>query len=996
MRFTKGSEWRKWDLHVHTPKTLCSDYGGDTDEVWERYFNDLEKLAKEKKIKVFGINDYLFIDGYKKVLEYKNNGGLQSVDLILPVIEFRLKEFVGNAELGRLNYHILLADESVLKVDLIESQFLNGLRAKANLDATISDYQSWGGVITRDSLIDLGNHIIDNTPLEKRASLSSPLDVGFNNLNFELGKIEDLLGEGADSNTFLKGKYFKAIGKAEWEAFRWDSSPLEKKTVANRAHFIFSASPSVEQANKGKESLKAQGVNDRLLHCSDSHGFAENENNTKPKELGHCFTWIKADTTFEGLKQIIYEPTERIRIQADEPESEKLDNLMIEEVSFQSSDNKFTPEIIRLNKNLNVIIGGKSSGKSILLYKIARTLNAEVLLNTADEDLLKNNILKYKDTDDNKFKDLYDLSEGDKNFDFKVKLFSGSEQSIIERPENSSILPSIKYIPQNHLSNLVDKSRKNGNTLKKLIRDLILEDSEYKKKYNDFVEKAIRNDHQREKDIDYYFSLKDAIKKKQEELLTRGDTKALEEGIASNKTKLEQLSIAFTPEESEEYKNLNERMNVLNIQEGKINSDFDKIKTFNDEIKSMLSGSLNRKRLLGESLEIEIIKTDFLQKYNFIDDSLNNVNAIGYELKKNEEGAFLQENIFKTNILRVSEEQNDLKNRLRPFIEKLANQKQIENIQASISEDRKKLSEIQQFKKEIDDNIIALNEQKEKIFSELEKNFELYDKILGELKPRIMLLEGQDDKVDIIGSVKYNYPEFRKMVDSISDGRSFNNEGFEYLYQYEKTSGVKTALSEVDFSSIKNDLKNLFEKIEKNPGMLKGNNSERDACKKILTDYFFDHWDVKSDDDDIHKMSTGKASFVLLKLIIKLSKDNGPILIDQPEDNLDNRSVSRELVEYLKLRKRERQIILVTHNPNIVVNADAENVIVANQNGQNDSDSECPFKFDYVNGALEDSFIDEDCKDLLKSMGIRQHITEIVEGGRDAFKKREEKYGFTS
>lgn len=141
-------------------------------------------------------------------------------------------------------------------------------------------------------------------------------------------------------------------------------------------------------------------------------------------------------------------------------------------------------------------------------------------------------------------------------------------------------------------------------------------------------------------------------------------------------------------------------------------------------------------------------------------------------------------------------------------------------------------------------------------------------------------------------------------------------------------------------------------------------------------------------------MSTGKASFILLKLIIKLSKDNGPILIDQPEDNLDNRSVSKELVDFLKDKKRERQIILVTHNPNIVVNADAENIIVANQKGQNDIASTSDYKFDYINGALEDSFAKNFSTDLLKSMGIREHIAEIVEGGKEAFKKREEKYGF--
>ena len=143
------------------------------------------------------------------------------------------------------------------------------------------------------------------------------------------------------------------------------------------------------------------------------------------------------------------------------------------------------------------------------------------------------------------------------------------------------------------------------------------------------------------------------------------------------------------------------------------------------------------------------------------------------------------------------------------------------------------------------------------------------------------------------------------------------------------------------------------------------------------------------------EMSTGKASFVILMLIVGLSSSKAPILIDQPEDNLDNRSITKDLVTYLRDKKSERQIILVTHNPNVVVNADAENVIVANQKGQNDKETSSPYKFDYINGAIENTKeYNEKEKDLLKSMGIREHIAEIVEGGKDAFKKREVKYGF--
>ncbi len=142
-------------------------------------------------------------------------------------------------------------------------------------------------------------------------------------------------------------------------------------------------------------------------------------------------------------------------------------------------------------------------------------------------------------------------------------------------------------------------------------------------------------------------------------------------------------------------------------------------------------------------------------------------------------------------------------------------------------------------------------------------------------------------------------------------------------------------------------------------------------------------------------MSTGKASFIILKLIIGLSKSNAPILIDQPEDNLDNRSITKELVEYLKIKKLERQIILVTHNPNIVVNADAENIIISHQYGQNPNEIDFEYRFDYVNGALENSFAKNGNKNILLSMGIREHVADIVEGGKVAFKQREAKYRFS-
>ena len=81
----------------------------------------------------------------------------------------------------------------------------------------------------------------------------------------------------------------------------------------NRANIVFTAASSVEDFDKAKLQLKAQSVNDLLLDCSDAHYPSTS---TEKDRIGNCNTWVKADPNFEGLKQIIYEPDDRIKVQA--------------------------------------------------------------------------------------------------------------------------------------------------------------------------------------------------------------------------------------------------------------------------------------------------------------------------------------------------------------------------------------------------------------------------------------------------------------------------------------------------------------------------------------------------------------------------------------------------------------------------------------------------------------------------------------------------------
>src|SRR4051812_16785235 len=98
----RGSEWSRWDLHIHTPDSLVHEYGRGGVDPWAAFIDDLERLPHE--FRAIGINDYLFLDGYRRVRSAKSEGRLKNIDLILPVIELRLNHFGGiDGDLSRIN-----------------------------------------------------------------------------------------------------------------------------------------------------------------------------------------------------------------------------------------------------------------------------------------------------------------------------------------------------------------------------------------------------------------------------------------------------------------------------------------------------------------------------------------------------------------------------------------------------------------------------------------------------------------------------------------------------------------------------------------------------------------------------------------------------------------------------------------------------------------------------------------------------------------------------
>lgn len=166
-----------------------------------------------------------------------------------------------------------------------------------------------------------------------------------------------------------------------------------------------------------------------------------------------------------------------------------------------------------------------------------------------------------------------------------------------------------------------------------------------------------------------------------------------------------------------------------------------------------------------------------------------------------------------------------------------------------------------------------------------------------------------------------------------------------------------------------------------------------DVLRGLLKDCFEFDYSVTYKGDDLLNMSPGKKGTVLLILFLQISSSEFPILIDQPEDNLDNRTIYDLLCKMIKEKKKDRQIIIVSHNANLVVATDAENVIVANQEGQGIPVVDGRYRFEYVNGLIEHSFEKiSKIQEILLSQGIKEHICDILEGGNEAFKQRERKY----
>lgn len=886
----RGSEWRKWDLHLHSPYTIIhgsGSYNGVSDEKF------IEKI-KEEGISVIGLTNYFkFVEQDYILADKLRNAGITT----FMNLEFRLTNINDSNMLS--DYHIIFSDK--LKKSEIET-FIS------NLDVTIGSSKKKLNTLSDEEIKNNAainfediTKLLQNESLNLKGKyLTAFLSRGHGNsvcgknrsytVYEEITRRSDLVMNSSDFKETLDSDKIYWLGKSAHV-----NNYVKPLLQSSDAHCLDDIGVKLRQIDSKKEENKEkQGVFER-----DGKYFIEVAG----------FTWIKADTTFEGLKQIIYEPEERIRYGKIHPVTNQ-NYMLIDYVEYNYGEKTY------FNSGLNVIIGGRSTGKSTLLNSIAKY--------QGNKNFILNNHYTFEDDQ------------------FKVVWLDGKSDK--DR--------FIEFIPQEFMINISKNKEMFNDLLSEIItkRGMNLAEQSYKEK----VEKII-TDITRE--VNDYFLLK---RMKDNLIKPEGDKKAAENLIRELTEKIGKIRIEnqFSEDDNKNYQVEIKKLNNLLLEIKLLEKDFENLNSLKT-IDFSLNVDLGELSDKTKSLVIE--KLDFINKYSislwneFIDETISKIKN-NILLKNNEKESIESSNIF------IKGKELEIKN------------EELGQLQKQLDENRRVIENIEEYFK----NCAQIEEKLKIKLNSILDNFCKFHKDIC-----IFSNEFNIEEKDLKITVRVSPIMFEDKVDYLNSRNSINNSFIEEFNE---------KIKNFDESKYKEFVDKLIS--EQNLTFNKNKNMD-DLFKDIfMTNWYSYDYIVTYQNDEFKDMSQGKKSFVILKLLLEFSNDKKPVLIDQPEDSLDNRAIFHELRKYLIDTKKNRQIILVTHNPNVVIGADAENVIIANQHSNLEKNRNGK-KFQYINGSIENtSTRDETCEYVLESQGIREHIFDVLEGGKEAFEKREKKYNY--
>ena len=1014
---TRGSVWKKCDFHIHTPfSALGNNYSSDFDYFVQCLF----KKAIEKSISVIGITDYFTIDGYKKIkTEYLNNSiklnslftndEIEKINkiLLLPNIEFRLNKIIQvikitgtetRRENGRVNFHVIFSDE--LPIKTIEENFLHDIDFVYESEPNEKDKRK---KLKLDNLIELGKRLKAEQPDIK----GEDSEVGMIHAVVNDEQITELL----TSNNDFKDKYFIVVPTDEdLSVISWKSQDgLTRKVLLARAHLLFSSNQKTiefglgEKAANTEEFIKEFKTIKPCIWGSDAHDL---EKLFEPDLERYC--WVKADPTFEGMRQILYEPKDRVFI-GDYPalytriknnRSNYIESLEVNKITSYDGNKGvwFDNFKVQLGYELIAIIGNKGKGKSAIADIIGLLGNAHV----AKQDFSFLNNEKF-------------CQRGySENFSGTLKWFDKSENTmLLNKNVDFNNVERVKYIPQSYLEKLCNNE---DSGFKEEINKVVfsrLDDADKlgKVSFAELEEFQTQIINQKITDLKGKLLLNtkvvDALELKSTEQYLKGIQNKLaakRQELATHEIEKDKIKQVQNPEANESTSDEQRRKvelltsinaevirleNLVEIENQSLNvnkitySELDLIKK---EIISTSEKFNEWKISKGESYAKHGLNIDetiqLVFDFTKIDELLATVKAkidtsnilLSKESIKNDSSAELS---LVVQLLEYTQKKESIEKELeKPFKDWQEYQKQLKSW-----EDRKKQllgsidtdDTIQYFEKElfylnnnlkveIDLQISNRNSIVQEIYIQKQQIQDVYNKMKSAIS-EILEEYTADQNISIETSFKVNKLFYSQLFDYL------NRHGLFYL---NGDNEIRKIINSYNFDETEQVLKFITYLFAADLRFKDGR--KQDFYNFICSlDYLHPEYDLRLNNKSLSQLSPGEKGGLLLIFYLILDKNNKPLIIDQPEDNLDNQSVAEILVPYIKSAKKKRQIIMVTHNPNLAIVADAEQIIYM------DIDKEKDYIVSCNTGGIE-------------NLVMNNHIVDILEGKMKAFDNRRVKY----
>ena len=958
----RGSEWRRWDLHVHTPETAMNNRFGD----WDEY---LDKIESHPDVKVIGVTDYLTITNYSKLKRYKEQGRIGNIDLLIPNIEFRVSPPSDKG--AAVNIHLLISPE-----DPRHEENINDALTRLTYEYNREFY-----ACIPSGLIRLGK-AVENTITDDNVALTKGVEsfkVSFT--DFQKWYRNEFLLK-TDSNSLIA----VAAGNDGSSGFSYEGGwGAHREEIERFSDIIFSGREGDRKFWLGKRKLEDMDHINKLgglkpcVHGSDAHSTEKLFN---PDMERYC--WIKADTTFEGLRQILYEPENRVHIGPTPPIYHD-EARVIKSVKISNADRWLDDVEIPLNSGLVSIIGQRGSGKSALAELIAYAagnweandpssflMRAENYLDGTQIDIT------WADGEVDSVT-LWSQDENEKKIRFLSQNFV--ERLCSEDELGIDLIQEIESVVFSHINPYERLNASNFEELRNTKTEGIREEGQrIKNEINRLIEEQIMLRDNRSKLAEKRNRIKALDREKnglEKQILVTdfSEEAVIERNLQVKRENLSQQQqvVARNRHILQKISDIRMRISAFRIQ---MNKFFVELKTQLHDVGLLESEYEKFEPIFYGDAESPLASLENRLK-NLIREKMGSSD-------NPEEGtiAYLQAEINNLDVRQTADKARQ---------EKIKNaQIRIAVISAEIDRVNTEIARIEGAEKERLDNVVKERRQAyAKYFVNMKREQDLLVELYG---PVVDILQGEDSseyekRLEL--SIRW-IVDFERWIERgavlFDQRRILPYESIEKMTQNAREI-LLPAWTSGDPQEIESAHGEFLDEFIKNDYRSSGSRLRSGVAFKDLLQWLFEvehislSYGLKYNSTELKNLSPGTKGIVLLILYLGIDhSDTRPLIVDQPDENLDNESIFDFLVSYFRSAKQRRQVILISHNPNLVVNTDSEQIIVAHAERQ---DKGLP-RMQYVSGALENTNPNGE--------GIRQLVCKILEGGETAFLNREKRY----